>query len=154
MRRWVRGYTNETPRLVFKHSYMVCSIGSAFAFLSLWRLHYYDSEMTKMKWLGGLIGFLESSAAIALMIVFCTVADIIGLGIAVLSLHVVHWFVLGIFWKPDRTNKERNERKAQKMINKLYPPLQRMDQTETPRFHVCLPDDFDAQKVDLTEKEK
>jgi len=154
MRRWVCGYTDETPRQIFKRMYLICSIGSAFAFIGIWRVHFYDPEMTRMKWIGGALGFLESAAAISLLIVFCTVVEIIGLGIAVLSLHVVHWFLIGFFWKPNKPRTDKSEEQAQKAMNRMYPPLQRKGQTGTPRFHVCLPDDLDPSEVDFTEKKK
>lgn len=102
MSRWERGYTEKTPKQVFKFTYIICATINLFGLVNLWRTHFYSAEYTKMKWLGGILGVLENAAALALIYVFCNVAEILVLGIIVAVAHVAHLFLLGFLWKPDK----------------------------------------------------
>ena len=58
-------YTNK--RKVFKNSYIFCSLFNIFVLFGLGNINYHNKELNKSKWLGGIIGTIQSVVFFAIV---------------------------------------------------------------------------------------
>ena len=102
MGRWKTGYEFTNKRKVFKTCYILCSIVNIFGIVNLWRVHYHDNELNLSKWLGGVIGTIQSAGIIALVYCLCNVFNLQGLGIILFVLYIIYLILFGFFYKTER----------------------------------------------------
>ena len=102
MGRWKTGYEFTNKRKVFKTCYILCSIVNIFGIVNLWRVHYHDNELNLSKWLGGVIGTIQSAGIIALVYCLCNIFDLQGLGIILFVLYIIYLILFGFLYKTER----------------------------------------------------
>ncbi len=101
MGRWKTGYEFTNKRKVFKIAYIFCSAINIFALVNLWRTHYHDSALNLSKWIGGIIGTIQSAALLTLVYCLCNIFDLQAIGIILFILYIIYLILFGIFYKTD-----------------------------------------------------
>lgn len=101
MGHWKEGYEYITRKGIFKRTYIWCGIFNIFAFFSLWRVQYHDTELNLYKWLGGLVGTIQEAVALVAVYFLCNVFDLTVLGVIIFIAHFAFLTFFGIFYKTE-----------------------------------------------------
>lgn len=110
------GYVSMTPSQAFKRYFIAAALFNIFGLMACFSTHIHDAELTKHKWLGGLVGTVASTVMLGLVYVFCNVADITALGVILFA----SYYLALILWAVISRKKRKSQPMSQSELERLW----------------------------------
>lgn len=117
------GYVSMTPQQTFRRYFIFAAIFNVFGLMSCFLTHIHDSELTKHKWLGGLVGTVASTVMLGLVYVFCNVADITALGVILFASYYLALILWGVISRKKRKSQPMSQSDLEKLWLQTYGKL-------------------------------
>lgn len=117
------GYVSITPKQAFVRYFIFSAIFNIFGLMACFSTHIHDSELTKHKWLGGLVGTVASTVMLGLVYVFCNVADITVLGVILFASYYLALILWGVISRKKRKSQPISQSDLERLWLQTYGKL-------------------------------
>lgn len=135
------GYVSITPKQAFIRYFIFSAIFNIFGLMACFSTHIHDSELTKHKWLGGLVGTVASTVMLGLVYVLCNAADATVLGVVLF----VSYYVAIIIWAFTSKKEESVSKNDSSERQNIETPTK-------PNKKIVYPDYYANQYIELTRR--
>lgn len=117
------GYVSITPKQAFVRYFIFSAIFNIFGLMACFSTHIHDSELTKHKWFGGLVGTVASTVMLGLVYVFCNVADITALGVILFASYYLALILWGVISRKKRKSQPISQSDLERLWLQTYGKL-------------------------------